>query len=55
MFWYNEFWIIILIILRIVYILGKSKHVIGLISDTFTAENRISYKNLIQRENVAKI
>jgi len=28
MFWYEEFWIITLIILLIVYILEKSKHLI---------------------------
>ena len=28
MFWYKDFWIIILIILLVVCILGKSKHII---------------------------
>ena len=30
MFWYEDFWIITLIILPFVYILGKSKHRIGI-------------------------
>ena len=29
MFWYKVFWIISLIVLLIIYILGKSKHLIG--------------------------
>ena len=54
MFWYEDFWIITLIIQPVVYILGKSKHLIDNDDESFKGLIIMPPLNLLRGNGLGK-